>query len=769
MSGPGSGTDDTMAAEALGLVVLEPGSELAGRYRIVRELGRGGMGIVFVAHDREVGEDIALKVLPPAGQMRPEALERFRREVRLARRVTHRNVARTFDIGEACGMHYLTMELVEGESLAAILERDGVLEPARTVELAQQICAGLAAAHEAGVVHRDLKPANILVEQGGRVAITDFGIARSVGGDAHLTTTGEGVVGTPAFMAPEQIRGQEATARTDLYALGLILYRMLTGFDPFAADTALAAAVARLDGEPVDPREHAKIPDALAELVLACLRRSPDQRPANAIVVASALADAASIDRSPSGSTRLFAPVDPGDHGLAVLPFRHRGPPDTAYIAESLTDELIDLLSMTRGLRVCSRGATERFKDDRDPSAIGQALGVDKLVDGTLQVSGQRLRVVVRLIDAATGFQAWSDRFDCELENVFELQDEIARRVAETLRVELEQRKHVGSAPPEAVDLYLQARSFKRPYGQVTQSLALLERVIAMAPQFKPARAALADGYVTAWLLPGHRGRDFEALARAAVTHALQVAPDLAESHVVDARLAVGDGRYADAARSLSTAIRIAPTCAAAHDYLGMLQLECGRPAEGRKRVALASKLDPTLALGLIAVGRWLALQGDEAAFRRHLETTEVPSARFGLAFVELRMAGWRHDVDRLRALTARFDNAVEGAAKAASVLGHIYLGGAPPEDGDALLARSAGVQDSVRSSSFGHQLAAEVYGSFGRAEQALEHVEKATARALTDVDWIALCPALDCLREVPRFAELRGTVEQRAREVWVA
>jgi serine/threonine-protein kinase len=769
-----SGSDDTIAAEDLGEVVLAAGREFAGRYQIVRELGRGGMGVVFVAHDREVGEDIALKVLPPAAQMRAEALERFRREVRLARRVTHRNVARTYDIGDASGVHYLTMELVEGESLAAILERERTLPVPRAAELALQICAGLAAAHDAGVVHRDLKPANILVERGGRLVITDFGIARSIAGDAQLTSN---IVGTPAFMAPEQVRGHEATAKTDLYALGLILYRMLTGADPFAADSVLAAAVARLDGEPPDPRQHAALPDGLVEIVLGCLRRSPDLRPADARVVATALGGFADqsasratigLDRSPSGAVlRPFALVDPGEHGLAVLPFRHRGPPDTAYIAEALTDELIDILSMTRGLRVCSRGATEKFRDDRDPHAIGQALGVDKVVEGTLQVGGAKLRVAVRLIDVASGFQAWSDRFDCELEDVFDLQDEIARRVAETLRVELEERKHVGTAPPEAVDLYLQARALRRPYEDIDKAVKLLERVVAMAPAFKPGRAALADACVTAWLFPGHLERDYQALARQAVCDALELAPDLADSHVVDARLAVGDGRYADAARSLATAIRIAPTHGPAHDYLGMLQLECGRPAEGKRRVEMTRKLDPTLALGQIALGRHYALRGEDEKFAGYVEAASAPSVRYGLAFVQLRRAGWRRDRAELHALVRQFEAGSQASASVAAMLGHVFLADEPPRDGEAIMNRALGEHPSVRSLSFGLQLSAEVYGVHGRVEQALEYVTRAAEQALADVEWITLCPALDSLRERPVFAEIQRTVELRAHEVW--
>ena len=261
---------------------LEAGERFANRYVVLRMLGVGGMGAVYAVRDDAVGETVALKILTlDVGGRSTEVLERFRREVRVARRVTHRNVARTFDLGEHGGIHFLTMELVEGESLDARLARQGRLPIAVGAEIAIQICEGLAAAHAAGVVHRDLKPANVLCARSGRVVLTDFGIARALADDgASAKVKTAGIVGTPAYMAPEQVSGGVADARADLYALGVVLYELVTGELPFDGDSPMAAAVARLLRDPEDPRTHMPdLPAELAALVLRCLAREPAGRP----------------------------------------------------------------------------------------------------------------------------------------------------------------------------------------------------------------------------------------------------------------------------------------------------------------------------------------------------------------------------------------------------------------------------------------------------------------------------------------------------------
>ncbi|HGG58095.1 MAG TPA: serine/threonine protein kinase, partial [Nannocystis exedens] len=261
-------------------------SLFAGRYELLREIGRGGMGVVHQARDTMVGDMIALKMLEISAS--PSSVERFRREVRLARKITHPNVARTHDLGDSQGLHYLTMEYVAGIDLAKLIKREGRLTPIRAASIAWMIGEGLAAAHGAGVIHRDLKPANILVERSGRVVVTDFGIARAFSHESAAQT--QGSIGTLVYMAPEQVTSESTDPRTDIYALGLLLFEMLTGELAFRAETPLATALARLNDPPPDPRVQVpKLPDRLAELILHCLEREPERRPQSAAEIAGGL------------------------------------------------------------------------------------------------------------------------------------------------------------------------------------------------------------------------------------------------------------------------------------------------------------------------------------------------------------------------------------------------------------------------------------------------------------------------------------------------
>ncbi|HLT41049.1 MAG TPA: serine/threonine-protein kinase, partial [Enhygromyxa sp.] len=607
------------------------GELFARRYRVEQLLGRGGMGSVYRVHDGELDEVVALKLLEAAS---PEIVIRFRREVRLARRVTHRNTARTYDLGEHRGLRFLTMEFIDGESLR---ERCKQAAPTlgEVLDIARQIADGLAAAHAAGVVHRDLKPANVLLERGGRVVITDFGIARALhAAEASLQT--EGALGTPAYMAPEQIAGERVGPATDGYALGLMLHELLTGALPFAAATPMQTAIARLSASPPDLTASHGLDPRLARLVAASLARAPDQRPALP-AISAALAEleqtlddldrtAASLTASTRNTTRRSTTrrrlVVARPMALAVLPFAFRGPEADRYLAEALADELVDLLAMTDGLRVSGVGATAKFAErrDRDPRVVGRELGVDVLVDGTVSIAGPRLRVVARLLDSQTGFQRWTERFEGSLGDVFELQDRLAKRIAEALRLEVESSIHRGDASPEAIEHYLRARQlarlwrFKGEHGAIDR----YQQCLALAPTFKPALASYAHACVRAWYIPRNADDpDWLPLAERAITDALAGAPELAETQLAAARWAAYSGDFPRAARSLWQALSIAPTYAEAHYFLGLLQLEGGRAAEGLERIELALELDSSLLWSLSSIARYHALRGDLAEYDR--------------------------------------------------------------------------------------------------------------------------------------------------------
>ncbi|MFV8755675.1 protein kinase domain-containing protein [Nannocystaceae bacterium ST9] len=793
-------TDATMAI-SLGVVV---GRLFADRYLVEKLLGRGGMGAVYRVRDRVVDEVVALKLLD-LDAATPEAIERFRREVRLARRITHRNVARTYDLGEwqspAGLFYYLTMEHVDGESLRDLAGR---IRPsaARVVDFATQIARGLVAMHEVGVVHRDLKPANVLIERGGRAVITDFGIARGVQtSDATLNTGG--LLGTPAYMSPEQIAGEPIDARSDLYALGLITYELLTNTLPFHGDSAMAVAMARLHQTLPDLRTIATIPAPLAPLLERLLAREVGERPAGAHEVVEQLeAIAHQLDDRDSGTLGMppatlgprhvttatptptptrtpttGTPAPTRAKALAVLPFRFRGPEAERYVAESLSDELIDVLSTMKGLRVSGSGATARFAadGDRDPRTIGKQLGVDAIVDGTVQLSGPRIRVSARLLDVASGFQMWSERYDGALEDVFDLQDKMGKRIAEALRLELEHIAHRGDAPAEAIEAYLKARAtartwdFKGPGGAV----AAFEACLALAPEFKPALAGHAIATLKAWFVPRDEPDepDWASLAEQAVARAMAGASELAETHLAAAMLAAHTGRYRESAIELQRALQIAPTYAAAHEYLGRLQLEAGRPDEGVRHLELAFDLDPALVFALPEIARYHALRGDVEGYRRVLERYLDASGREGsMASIMLmvRVASWNRDQPELERQVAIMRSA-SMRTFALTHFGELLV--EARVDAETIRAMIEGVLPLARNPRFAalvRQLGAELAGFHRFDDLAMHYVGEAAAGVLVDLDWLDRCPLLAALRERPEWPQARQLVRARAEAIWV-
>ncbi|MEO8800723.1 MAG: serine/threonine-protein kinase, partial [Polyangiaceae bacterium] len=345
----------------------------AGRYELVGLLGVGGMGSVYRVRDIWIDEHIALKILRKDQGRSNRAVERFFREARLSRRVTHRNVIRIYDIGQLDDETYLTMECVDGDSLGAILVAGQALDLVSALDVAHQVALGLDAAHNAGVIHCDLKPENILVSRDGRVVLSDFGVAAER--DLQLPTLPGQAGGTPVYMSPEQIEGRVLDFRADLYALGILLYEMLTGSPPWSRDRGtLSASVARLSVPASDPRtKNQAIPESVAKFVLQLLEREPANRPASAGDVANRLGDMLETGRAtpvPSSSARpprrsslappqLATTNTPHTRGVAVMTLRNLGDEKTGYVAEAVTDELSNHLAKSTGLRVASRLAAQ--------------------------------------------------------------------------------------------------------------------------------------------------------------------------------------------------------------------------------------------------------------------------------------------------------------------------------------------------------------------------------------------------------------------------
>lgn len=749
---------------------LAIGSRFAGRYQIESLLGRGGMGAVYRVHDVELDEVVALKLLDVSTSA-PDAIERFRREVRLARRVTHRNAARTYDLGEHEGVRFLTMEYVEGPSLRELQEQRR-LEFSKVLDIVRQIAEGLAAAHAAAVMHRDLKPANVLIESSGRAVITDFGIARGLQATDETLQT-HGTLGTPAYMAPEQLGGESVGPPADVYALGLIAYELLTGELPYKRASTMETALARLHESPPDLAASHDVDPDLAALLALMLSRAPEERPPPA-EVANAIAEQQDalvrLDAS-----EVSAPTPIRRLSLAILPFLYRGPPDTAYIGEALGDELIDLLAMTKSLRVSAGGATARYTErrDRDPRTIGAELGVDALVDGTVQVAGERVRIAARLLDGETGFQRWSERFEGSIGDVFELQDKLGKRIAEALRVEAEHSVHRGDATPEAIEHYLRGRQlarvwdFKGPGGAVAQFARCLE----LAPSFKPALAAHALACERAHFLP--RGPDdpsWGELAEQAIELALGWAPELAETHLAAARWRAQGGDYRGAAAALRLALSIAPTYAAAHEYLGQLQLEGGRTRNGLDHLEQARDLDPSLVFSLPAVARYHALRGElddfDSWIARYYEADPRPTD-IPVRLIEARVAAWYGRREHSLTIAAALTKLLPATSPMLAFVETLWRSDIGADDLRARLERMLPYVPNPQFRVSILQVACESALRHGHPALALEWLASAGAGTLADLDWLERCVMLEPLHGETVYRGTVSTVQARVEAIW--
>lgn len=780
--------------------LLRPGSVFAGRYQIEALIGQGGMGTVFRARDLNLGEPVALKILPFEPDAQPMLAMRFRQEVKLARRVTHPNVVRVHDIGEEQGLLYLTMELVDGETLRAILRAEKRIPPARAAAIALAIAEGLRAAHAVGVIHRDLKPSNILVDPRGRILISDFGIARCADEDLQLT---QGPVGTPSYMAPEQAASAPVDERADVYALGLLMYEMLTGERPAGSAAEIAARI------------HAEAPQGIAPIVLRCLSFRPEDRPRSEEVArqlahaAPDIEDAATVALAPQAcGAQALPPAAPGTHPssphpssptppsstprsaqadtphsrtftrtertLAVLPFRYRGPKEQDYLGDALSDELVDVLSRTRGLRVLGTGVTTRFRESRDPMAIGRELHAYAVIDGTIQVMGERIRNTVRLLDAASGVQIWCESHEGGLSDAFTFQESIARKVAEALRVELTTRLHGETAPAEVIERYLTARrELRNVEARSAQRAAeLLEGALTLAPDFTPAMAAHAMACARAWFfrLDTTGGHDWEAEARASAERALERAPELPESHLAAGMIATQRGDYAAAAIALARALAIAPTFADAHEYLGMLQCEGGHVEEGLRHLRIAGELDPTLSYCALFTARYHALRGDweacGAGLREFDRRRTAAQLQYATA-IRARFCAWRGDREGLERLTVEPHLADSRYSRLVRLYARACAGDASREEVDAFFQKSIADSRSPRNVSFLYQIWAEICAASGWHAEALKHLAESASGTLIDLEWLERCPLFTPLHGRPEYEEARRRVRARANAIW--
>jgi non-specific serine/threonine protein kinase len=725
-------------------------------YQITRLLGSGGMGVVYEAEDTQLGRRVALKVLSEAMQRDPSILERFQREARAASALNHPGICTVHAIEQHEGQHFIVMELIEGQTLAARIGCQP-LELAELLDFGIQIADALESAHAKGIVHRDLKPVNLLVNGRGQIKILDFGLAKigaltHYGGEPALdsrleTSVDEGnltvagmVLGTVHYMSPEQARGLPTDARTDLFSLGTVLYQMATGLLPFQGDTQAVVFDAILNRDPAPLAEvNPAMPAGLGLLLEKALEKDRNLRCQTATELKT---DLLRLKRNADSGQRRQAeladskgkPEAAAERSVAVLYFENlSGVKEDEYFRDGVTEDIITELSKIQGMHVYSRPTVLAYRDKPvTPAQIGQQLRASVVLTGSIRRSGNRLRITAQLVDTQTDFPLWSERFDREMQDVFEVQDEIARKIAEALRIKLTpQEKEALAAKPteslQAYDHYLRGRSYARRLTRqdLEFSLQMFNDAVAQDPEFALAHAAIAN--VCAYFFCHYdREPSWIDRARAASEKAVALRPDVPEVMVAQAWILYSRGEYQDAARILRSVITRKRDCEGAFYLL----LRC-LFANGQHQEVAA-----------------LAEEAIEASGTDYNVYVPILNSLGALAKKE---AKGNIQQRAIQALESHIREVPEDA-RARSLIASDYAEIGRPEDARREATMAITLRPNESSILYN---AACTFCSLNLKAEAMEALAKAWRAGFRDTDWVRGDPDLTLLHDEPEFGRL--------------
>ena len=567
-------------------------------YRVVERLGRGAMGMVFKAQDERLDRPVAIKLISRDIASNQEHRARFVREARTASLLDHPNICMIHEFGEtADGDLFIAMAYCPGENLRTRLER-GPLPLKQAINIGEQVARGLAKAHSMGIIHRDIKPANIMLLSDGGVKIVDFGLAK-LPEDIGLTRTG-GVIGTIPYMSPEQLRGGKLDRRTDIWSWGVTMYEMLAGDRPFEAQSEATVMRAIMDLEPPSLiSRRPDVPQPLHQIIAQCLRKNGDERPKDAGEMVEVLQSL-----TVPSSTVPVVPVAPRPvASVAVLPFLNlNSEADNEYFSDGLTEELIHALSRLPGLQVVSRTSAFEFKGKAlNVRTIGEQLKVSAVVEGSVRRLGDRIRVSTQLVNVSDGYCLWSQRFDCKMTDIFEVQEEMAKSIADLLKVELGSKAGTGLVKRytdnfEAYDQYLRGRfqwNKRSPEG-FQKALEYFQNALAHDPEYAPALSGIADYHVSVASWGLEAPTEAWPRAREVVTKALQADDSLAEAHTSMGVIHMWyEWNWKDAERELLRAIELKPGLPLPHLQYNLLLVQTGRSEEAEEQVRIALEHDP--------------------------------------------------------------------------------------------------------------------------------------------------------------------------------